>query len=584
MTIEISRSHLARKGMHTLRLLRATALSCAVALACGPVVNVKSEPRQPISIIPRPTSVEAKAGSFQFGRDTVLVASGAAAEPAQVFAEQLAPVFGATLTVQPSGYRGSIIEMAIDPALARLGDEGYRLSVDSRRVVIRAAAPAGLFYGTQTLRQLMPDQAFGTEPTKDCHWLLPAVEVEDHPRFAWRGALLDPARNFITVEQLEHFIDLLAMHKLNTLQLHLTDDQGWRIEIKKYPALTAVASHRTETVIGHPWDRDPPIFDHKPHGGFYTQDQIRHLVTFARRRNVTLVPEIEMPGHTQAAVASYPFLGSIPQKQDVSTNFGVHDNILLPTDESIAFMQDVLTEVMELFPSQYIHIGGDEAKKGQWKTNAFAEARIKQLGLENEEELQAWFVAQMDKFLTEHGRRLVGWDEILEGGVSPNATVMSWRGEEGGITAATAGHDVVMSPGLPTYLDSCQTLNKADCDREPLNQDTYVTIDHLLAYDPVPAALAPDKRKHVLGTQASIWGEFTYTYKQVSYQAWPRLAVFAEVAWCSQESRNREDVLTRLHTHLARLDARLDAMGVERFREAGPQLRARRAVATRNAP
>ena len=544
----------------------------AVMLACGPVTPIKSEPRPPISIIPRPTSVQEKPGLFQFGRDTVLVANGAAIEPAQVFAEQLAPVLGTRLRVDASEFRGSLIEMTIDPTLERLGDEGYRLVVDAERAVIRAPTPAGLFYGAQTLRQLMPDQAFGTQPMTACHWLLPAVEIEDQPRFGWRGALLDPARNFLTVEELEHFIDMLAIHKLNRLQLHLTDDQGWRIEIKKYPKLTEVGSHRTETVVGHPWDHDPPIFDGKPQGGFYTQDQIRQLVVFAQRRNVILVPEIEMPGHTQAAVASYPFLGSIPQKQDVSTTFGVHDNILLPTDESIAFMQDVLTEVMELFPSEYIHIGGDEARKGQWKNNPIAQARIKQLGLENEEELQAWFTTQMDKFLANHGRRLVGWDEILEGGLSPNATVMSWRGEDGGVIAATAGHDVVMSPGQPTYLDSCQTPNKADCAGEPLNQNSYVTVAQLLDYDPVPAALAPDKRKHVIGTQASIWGEFTYTYKQVSYQAWPRLAVFAEVAWCSQESRNRTNMVGRLASHLARLDARLGAMGVERFKKADGQL------------
>ncbi len=538
-------------------------LLLALAVACGPVVKGTPPVRTEISIIPKPVSLRAGDGEFRFGRDTVLVATGAAEEPARVLAEQLAPALGRAPRVAASSGGAPAIAMIVDPALAPLGTEGYRLAVAPTGVEIRASAPAGLFWGAQTLRQLMPSAAFAKRPRGDVDWLLPAVEIEDHPRFGWRGALVDPARNFLTIAELEDFIDLLALHKLNVLHIHLTDDQGWRIEIKKYPRLTELGSHRAQTVIGRPWDHDPPSYDGKPHGGFYSQDEIRALVAFAQRRHVTLLPEIEMPGHTQAAVASYPQLGSTNQQVAVCTTFGVQENIMNPSEEAIAFMQDVLLEVMALFPSTYIHIGGDEANKEQWKNNPAIQARMRELQLHDENALQAWLTTRMDKFLTEHGRKLVGWDEILEGGLSPNATVMSWRGEDGGVAAASADHDVVMAPAFPTYLDSCQTAEKDACKDEPPAQDNYVTLENLMTYDPMPAKLAADKRNHVLGAQAAIWGEFTANYLRVSYQAWPRLAAFAEAVWTDEALRDKPDFLRRLHAHLVRLDA----AGLERFRK-----------------
>jgi hexosaminidase len=536
-----------------------------VVASCGVPAHVSLNPTAP-AVIPQPRSIQTRDGAFRFSRDTALVAAGEAAEPATVLAEQLAPALGAAPRVVPVGDGSSTVAFVIDASLATLGAEGYRLAVRPTGVEIRASGAAGLFYGAQTLRQLLPPDAFAKHPAAAPSWLVPAVDVEDAPRFAWRGALVDPARNFLTIAELEDFIDLIALHKLDVLHIHLTDDQGWRIEIKKYPALTEVGGRRAETVIGRPWDHDPPAYDGKPHVGFYSQTDIRTLVEFARRRHVTLLPEIEMPGHTQAAVAAYPELGSTDKRLAVCTTFGVQDNILAPTDRSIAFMQDVLVEVMELFPSPYIHIGGDEAKKDQWRTNPEIQTRLHALGLKDENELQAWLTTQMDKFLTAHGRRLVGWDEILEGGLSPNATVMSWRGEDGGISAASAGHDVVMAPAFPTYLDSCQTPDQSQCKHEPLAQDNYVTLDHLLAYDPVPAKLPADKRAHVLGAQAAIWGEFTPSYQRVSYQAWPRLAAFAEAVWSVKEVRDKQSFLLRLREHLRRLDA----AGVERFRKADP--------------
>jgi hexosaminidase len=528
--------------------------------ACGASAHVASDHDASIAIIPQPSAIHKLDGAFRFTRDTVVVATGAAAEPAGVLAEQLAPALGAAPRVVAAADGSPAVELIIDPA-TQLGDEGYRLVAKSTGVEIRAATTAGLFYGTQTFRQLLPSAAFAKRAVDPADWIVPAVEIEDRPRFSWRGALLDPARNFLTIAELEDFIDLMALHKLNVLQIHLTDDQGWRIEIKKYPALTEVGSRRAETVVGRPWDHDPPQYDGKPHAGFYTQDQIKKLVEFAQRRHVTLVPEIEMPGHTQAAVASYPNLGSTSEHVAVCTTVGVQKNILNPSDESIAFMQDVLVEVMALFPSPYIHIGGDEAAKDQWKANPAIQARMRALGVKDENQLQAWFTARMDKFLADHGRKLVGWDEILEGGLSPTATVMSWRGEDGGVTAATAGHDVVMAPAERTYLDSCQTADKERCKGEPLAQDNHVTLDQILGYEPVPAKLAADKQTHVLGAQASIWGEFTPSYHRVSYQAWPRLAAFAETVWSAKEVRDKQSFFARLRAHLARLDA----AGVERF-------------------
>ena len=505
-----------------------------------------------MAIVPEPASLDVRPGSFTLTPDTVILTDPESAVAAGWLAAYLGPATGYPLPVAngtpPARNR---VVFRRDPSLARLGPEGYRLDVTPDGIDVRAAGLAGAFYAVQTIRQLLPPAVFRAAYVPGASWTLPAVRIEDTPRFAWRGAHLDVARHFMPKEFVKKYIDLLALHKLNTFHWHLTDDQGWRIEIEKYPRLTSVGAWRTETLVGHSTD-DPAAerYDGQRHGGFYTQDDVREIVEYARARFVTVVPEIEMPGHSVAAIAAYPDLGVTGEPTEVATKWGVFDDILAPTDHTIAFMQDVLTEVMALFPSREIHLGGDEAVKTRWKASPAVQARIKALGLENEEQLQGWFMRQMDAFLARHGRRLVGWDEILEGGLSPNAVVMSWRGEEGGIAAARAGHDVVMTPTKYTYFDYYQS---EDRDHEPLAIGGDLPIEQVYGYDPVPAGLEPEFASHVLGAQGQLWSEYLPGPKAVEYMAFPRLCALAEVVWTPTARKDYQDFLARLATHLERL-------------------------------
>ncbi|HEY0592135.1 MAG TPA: family 20 glycosylhydrolase, partial [Thermoanaerobaculia bacterium] len=341
--------------------------------------------------------------------------------------------------------------------------------------------------------------------------------------------------------------DNLAMHKLNTFHWHLTDDQGWRIQIRKYPRLTEVGAWRKETRLGH--ERKNLGFDKKPHGGFYTQDEIREVVEYARQRHITVVPEIEMPGHAQAAIAAYPELGVTGQQLEVWPRFGINANIFNPNEKTILFLQDVLTEVLELFPSTFIHVGGDEAIKDQWKASPEVQARIKELGLKDEHEMQSYVIRRMDAFLAERGRRLIGWDEILEGGLAPGATVMSWRGVQGGITAAKAGHDVVMSPTTHAYLDYAQSQEPGELP----NIGGDLPLEKVYSFDPVPAGFTPEEARHVLGGQANVWTEYMPSPGHVEYMVFPRLAALAEVVWTPVERKNWFDFLARVSAHEQRL-------------------------------
>ena len=431
--------------------------------------------------------------------------------------------------------------MAIDPSLARLGDEGYQLEVTTTRVVIRAPKAAGVFYGTQSLRQLLPAEAYSPVSLGGVSWRVPCVKVEDIPRFGWRGALVDVGRHFMPKAGLLRFIDAIAMLKLNVLQLHLTDDQGWRLEIRKYPKLTEVGSRRRETVLRRA-PRGWKAFDGQVHAGFYTQQDMRAIVAYAAERHITVVPEIEMPGHSGAAIASYPELGNTDRKLEVATHWGVFKQILNANESTIRFCQDVLTEVLEIFPSKFIHVGGDEAPKDEWRASPAAQARIKELGLKNEEELQSYFTRRMDQFLTGHGRRLIGWDEILEGGLAPGATVMSWRGIQGGIAAARAGHDVVMTPTDFTYFDYYQSKDPD----EPLGAGGFIPLERVYQYDPVPEGFTPDQARRVLGTQGQLWTEGIATPHDLEYMAFPRLAALAEVAWTPLARKDYASFLERL--------------------------------------
>jgi hexosaminidase len=527
-----------------------------------------------IAVIPRPAHVTMGTGTFHIARATEIRVLHAGRHIGEQLADYLEPAMGWRLPVRVGGMpAGSELVLIRDTSLHALGAEGYKLSVTSHRVTVRAPETAGLFYGIQTIRQLLPTDIFRDAPVDSTDWSMPAVTIEDQPRFRWRGAHLDVVRHFMPKEFVKKYIDLLALHKMNSFHWHLTDDQGWRIEIRKYPKLTEVGAWRKETMVPpYPKNRADMKFDSTPTGGFYTQDDIREIVAYAADRHINVVPEIEMPGHAVAAIAAYPELGLTGDTTTVATYWGVFSNILNPTDATVKFFQDVLTEVMELFPSKFIHVGGDEADKALWKASPEIQARIKQLGLKNEAELQSWFIQQMDKFLTAHGRRLIGWDEILEGGLAPGATVMSWRGVAGGIAAARAGHDVVMAPTSHTYLDYYQSR---DTQHEPIAIGGFLPMDTVYAFDPYPDSLEAQYRKHILGAQVQLWTEYIPTPKQAEYMAYPRTSAFSEVVWTPEDRRDYGDFLRRLKVH----EERLDALDVNYRREGG--MTGRREGATR---
>jgi hexosaminidase len=353
------------------------------------------------------------------------------------------------------------------------------------------------------------------------------------------------------MEFVKKFIDLLALHKMNSFHWHLTDDQGWRIQIRKYPRLTEVGAWRKQTLIGNMRrNLQNAEYDGKPHGGFYTQDDVREIVAYAAARFINVVPEIEMPGHAQAVIAAYPQMGSTTDSVAVREVWGVSQHLLSPADSTINFMKDVLSEVLELFPSSFIHIGGDEAVKNEWRASRIAQARMAEKGLASEEELQSWFIHQFDEFLSDRGRRLVGWDEILEGGLAPNAVVMSWRGTNGGLAAARDGHDVIMTPTSHTYFDYLQSRSPD----EPLAIGGFLPLDTVYAYEPVPADLEPEFVKHILGAQAQLWTEYMPNPRHVEYMAFPRLSALAEVVWTPREQRDFADFSRRLDRHLQRMD------------------------------
>ena len=509
-----------------------------------------------ISIIPRPVTLTPRTGAFVITARTVIWTDAASAAVGRQLARYLEPATGFTFTVRTGGAPPArAIVLRRDAALRQLGTEGYALDVRPGGVTMRAAAPAGLFYAVQTLRQLLPVQIFRAAPVSGVEWRIPAVSIEDQPRFAWRGAHLDVGRHFMPKEFVRKYIDLLALHKLNTFHWHLTEDQGWRLEIRKYPRLTEVGAWRKESLIGRQQgqrDTTQWRYDSVPHGGFYTQDDAREIVAYAKARFITVVPEIEMPGHALAAIAAYPELGITGEPLEVGKRWGVYSDILNAEPATIAFMQDVLAEVLEIFPSRFIHVGGDEADKAKWRTSPRIAARMQELGLANHDALQSWFIRQMDVFLTARGRRLIGWDEILEGGLAEGAAVMSWRGTEGGIAAARAGHDVVMAPTSHTYLDYYQSR---DMEAEPIAIGGFLPLERVYAFDPMPANLEPAFAKHILGGQAQVWTEYMKEPKKVEYMAFPRLTALAEAVWTPPARKDFADYRARLDTHLGRLTA-----------------------------
>jgi hexosaminidase len=430
-----------------------------------------------------------------------------------------------------------------------LPPEGYRLTITPTSVTI-VGRGAGLFYGVQSLLQLVPANPRTTVE-------LPAAVVEDHPRFSYRGMHLDVSRHFFSVAEVKRYIDVMAAYKLNNFHWHLTDDNGWRVEIKKYPRLTQVGGFRGQTTIGHYFDRNPQWYDATRHGGFYTQDEIRDVVRYAAARHVNIVPEIEMPGHATAAIAAYPELGCEPDKpMHVAETFGVWTTVFCPTEATFTFLENVLSEVIDLFPGTYIHVGGDETPKDAWRRSAFAQQLIRDKQLKDEHGLQSYFVRRIESFVTSKGRHIIGWDEILEGGLAPNATVMSWRGEEGGIAAAREKHDVIMASSRnhlyfndrPTTRTDVEALRAAESLRE------------LYAYDPVPSVLSPEEAAHVKGVTGAIWTEYVRTPARLEFTLLPRMLALSEIAWTPVA---RKDFARFAERQLPRQLARLDAAGYE---------------------
>ena len=505
-----------------------------------------------ITLFPQPQQLELAPGQFTLDADTRIITGDIKA--GEWLAAYLRPATGFDLPVyrlgeEPVGDNTLQLLPLADDTKSSSMDEAYTLVASPDKVVISAAAPSGFMRGMQTLRQLLPPQILAAEPATEVEWTVPALSITDTPAFGWRGLHLDVGRHLFSLEFIKKFIDLLAFYKFNTFHWHLTEDQGWRIDIKKYPKLTEIGAWRQETVMPKTWDQ----YDGKPYGGFYTQDEIREVVAYAAERHITVVPEIELPGHGVAALAAYPELGCIGKDYQVRTTWGIAEDIFCAgKDKVFAFLKDVFTEVIALFPSKFIHIGGDEAPKKRWKACPDCQARIRAEGLADEHELQSWFIHQIESWLNGHGRQLVGWDEILEGGLAPNATVMSWRGSQGGIDAANAGHDVVMSPNTYCYLDYYQS---EDFDSEPPALPAYLPLKQVYQFVVIPEKIAADKAHHILGGQGNIWTEYIPTFTHLEYMAFPRAIALAEVLWNHPEDRDYDAFAARLKKHLTCLDA-----------------------------
>nr|WSZ96255.1 beta-N-acetylhexosaminidase [Streptomyces sp. NBC_00857] len=505
-------------------------------------------------------------GSYPLDEETVVEAGPGTEGVARWLRTTVGAATGLPL---PEGAGGdNRIVLAISPGIGReLGPEGYRITADADAVRVDGGSAAGVFWAAQTFRQLLGPDAYRRSPIDPAReWSVPMTVIEDAPRFAWRGMMLDVARHFMPKDGVLRYLDLLAAHKLNVFHFHLTDDQGWRVEIKRHPRLTEVGAWRPRTKWGH---RASELWEEKPHGGYYTQDDIREIVAYAAERHITVVPEIDIPGHSQAAVAAYPELGNTDVIDTTSLTvwdtWGITANVLAPTDNTLRFYEDVFEELLGLFPSTFIHIGGDECLKDQWKESPAAQARIAELGLSGEDELQSWFIRHFDRWLTERGRRLIGWDEILEGGLAPGAAVSSWRGYAGGIAAAKAGHDVVMCPEQQVYLDHRQ----APGEDEPMPIGYVRTLEDVYRFEPVPPQLTEEEAARVLGTQANVWTEVMQDRSRVDYQVFPRLAAFAEVAWSSLPAPAERD-FADFEQRMAEHYRRLDALGVEYRPPGGP--------------
>ena len=508
------------------------------AAACAPK-NV-----QTINVVPYPNEVQIKSGEFCVaGADVKYDATADERTKAliEAFAQQLSLVTGAESAVsEDNGEIAFILD-------AEMPHEAYTLNVTKNGVEVKASGLNGFNYAIQTIKQMLPVEVFGKVAAADKEWTLPCVKINDAPRFGYRGLHMDVSRHFFDMDEVKRYLDIMEVHKLNTLHWHITDDQGWRLEIKKYPRLTEVGAVRKQTLVGHLFDSE--VYDGTPYGEgcYFTQEQVREILDYAAGKGITVIPEIDLPGHMLAALAAYPELGCTGGPYDVWGKWGVADDVLcVGKEKTMQFLEDVLTEVCELFPAEYVHIGGDECPKVRWEKCPHCQAKIAELGLKDDDRFQAehylqgYVTSRMEEFLASKGKKLIGWDEILEGELAPNATVMSWRGVAGGLQAVRMGHDAIMTPNTFFYLDYYQSLDK---ENEPLAIGGYLPVEKCYSYEPTVEGMTEEEKAHILGVQANLWTEYIATPDHLHYMLLPRLAALAEVQWCQPEVKSWERFL-----------------------------------------
>ncbi|MDB4285771.1 beta-N-acetylhexosaminidase [bacterium] len=530
-------------------------VTCLLVTSCSNKYEEVVNSAVDYQIIPKPEKVMMSKGRFLVGPNTNIICVPGLAQEAEYLSDLFSTVSEIPVVIDATERIENNITLKLDSTIEH--GEGYRLSVQYDAVVISGKTAAGVFYGIQSLRQLLPPEVESSE-NDIVSLTIPAVEIIDKPRYGYRGMHLDVGRHFFPAASVKKYIDLIAMHKMNTFHWHLTEDQGWRIEIKKYPRLTEVGGVRKGTAIGLAGTRNAPYtYDDVPYGGFYTQEEVKEVVAYAAARHITVIPEIELPGHSSAALAAYPQFGNTKGPYEVAKRWGIFTEIYAPTEGTFGFLEDVLTEVMALFPSKFIHIGGDEALKKEWEESAYAQEVIKREGLKDEHELQSYFIRRIEKFLNANGRNIIGWDEILEGGLAPNATVMSWRGVEGGIAAAKQHHTVIMTPGTHCYFDYYQVGEEGQ-KKEPLTgSKRHTSVEKVYSYEPTPSELTEEEGKYILGAQGNVWTEYMPTWERVEYKVLPRMTALSEVVWSTREAKEWED----FHTRLQYMAKRYDALG-----------------------
>ncbi len=529
-------------------------LICILSFSCTDKNKFWVNYENNYQIIPKPDSLSFYNGRFMVNSHTKIIGSKELQEEGNYLAGILQNATGEDILFEQGSKtdKGTILLQLNDSIK---NDEGYTLQVNFDKIIIAGKSTQGVFYGIQTLRQLMP-ATIEKGNMKLSNLFIPAVKIFDSPRYVYRGMHLDVSRHFFPTEFIIKYIDLLALHKMNTFHWHLTDDQGWRIEIQKYPKLTQIGGFRKGTAIGLAGTKNAPYsYDNIEYGGYYTQDEIRDVVAYAKKMHVNIIPEIELPGHSLAALAAYPEFGNTKGPFEVAKRWGIFSEIYSPTEATFGFLEDVLTEVIDLFPGKYIHIGGDEVLKKEWKESAYAQDLIQKNNLKDEHGLQSYFIGRIEQFLNSKGKDIIGWDEILEGGLTPNATVMSWRGVEGGIAAAKQNHRVIMTPGEYCYFDYYQVGGEEQKKERLTGSNRVLSLEKVYSFEPTPSELSVEESKYILGAQGNVWTEYMKNENQVEYMILPRMTALSEVLWSSQELREWKDFNKRLNYFTKRYDA-----------------------------